>query len=378
MALRDTFLSVPPREVAGPRSSDRFAYQRDWALSQLLKLHSESSDYLILFDLHDDVLILDSEANPTLISFFQVKTRESGGPWTRTQLLSRPKGQDGSRRPSILGKLYSNKLTFPEATKSLTFVTNWPIDIPLADASSSKSRTAFRCVEVTETERAAMTTSLTAECGQCAEDDLKTYLGFEVSALSLRDHEGHVRGKLAEFLEQLQPAGHRSVKVSVVYTALKDEIERRNNAARDDVREFDDLPKAKGFGRAGFQALLEEAGLFEDLVDTWKQVEQRLNTEQISFRRLQALRRRWTAIESQRLDPENRALKRLMQRVQQTLTSIEEPDRLTDLLEMVLERVRPSADAAAFDDDDIRVVAMMRSYEAGQLPPPRASTSEAP
>jgi hypothetical protein len=75
MALKDTFLTVTPRENAGARSSDRSDYQKDWALCQLLRLHGSGSDYLIVFDLHDDILIFDSEANPTLISFYQSKRR---------------------------------------------------------------------------------------------------------------------------------------------------------------------------------------------------------------------------------------------------------------------------------------------------------------
>lgn len=98
--------------------------------------------------MHDDVLILDSAANPTLISFFQVKTRDTGRPWTRADLLNRAKGKEGSRKPSILGKLYTNKLQFPEATKSLTFVTNAPISIPLTEPPPSTSRTAFRHIQV--------------------------------------------------------------------------------------------------------------------------------------------------------------------------------------------------------------------------------------
>jgi hypothetical protein len=49
MALRDTFLSVKPREKPGSRSSARSDYQKHWALCQLLKLQSSGADYLIVF-----------------------------------------------------------------------------------------------------------------------------------------------------------------------------------------------------------------------------------------------------------------------------------------------------------------------------------------
>lgn len=141
MALRDTFLTVKPRENAGPRSSARSDYQKHWALCQLLKLHSSGADYLIVFDLHDDVLVFDSEVNPALISFYQVKTK-SPRTWSVTDLLRQEKGEEGPLL-SIMGKLYSNKVSFPNHTHTLTFVSNAYLSIKLSDGSKSDQRSAF-------------------------------------------------------------------------------------------------------------------------------------------------------------------------------------------------------------------------------------------
>ena len=377
MSLRDTFLGVPPRETAGSRSSDRFAYQRDWALCQLLKLHSSASDYLIVFDLHDDVLVFDAEANPTLISFYQVKTKAAKH-WTRSDLLRAQEGKEGPKL-SILGKLYSNKRSFPDHTRALTFVSNAPISLDLADGTKSLLRQQFRCVELSSDDRAAVSSRLTEECGECSAADIDALLAFEVSDLSLADHQTHAQGKLGEFLDALQPSSHRTVKVSVVYKTLSDEITRRNNHTLERNASFGDMPTRKGFGRTGFHTLLAEAGLFENLIDTWNSFENRLNSEQMPYRRVQSLKRRWGIIEAQRLNTENRALKKLMRRVGDVLETLagNEPDRLTDLLDVVVAKTREVEPTLAFDDDDIRVVAMMRSHGAGELPSADPGTSEA-
>ena len=84
-------------------------------------------------------------------------------------------------------------------------------------------------------------------------------------------------------------------------------------------------------------------------------------------------------IEAQRLNTENIALKKLMRRVGDVLDKLagSEPDRLTDLLDVVVARTREIDPALAFEDDDIRVIAMMRPYGAGKLPSVDSGAAEA-
>lgn len=77
MDLRELVVRCRPREQAGPRSADRFDYQKDWAICRLLALHESPGEYLIAFDIFDDVVVLNSAENPDRISFSQIKTRET-------------------------------------------------------------------------------------------------------------------------------------------------------------------------------------------------------------------------------------------------------------------------------------------------------------
>ncbi|GAG02404.1 unnamed protein product, partial [marine sediment metagenome] len=77
MSLK-TQLIQEPRENAGSKSSNRFDYQKNWALCKLLELHLSGRDYILVLDFHEDILVLDSEVDPKEIEFYQIKTTQQG------------------------------------------------------------------------------------------------------------------------------------------------------------------------------------------------------------------------------------------------------------------------------------------------------------
>jgi hypothetical protein len=270
---------------------------------------------------------------------------------------------------SILGKLYSNCISFPDHTKALTFVSNAHIKITLKDGTESDNRENFPCQDIAENERRKIATKIKQECAIAEKPPLDQLLTFEVSDLSLSDHSGHALGKLHQFLEASQP--EHGIRVSLVYKALKDEISRRNNYDKP-LHAFEELPKKKGLGRSGFESLLQQMNVYGDYDKSWTQVAQRLNTESVPIGRVRALKDRWGQIEAQRMNTDNAALFKLIRRVDKVLKvlSTEElPEKLSELLEAVLKRIKNEADPGPiFEDDDIRVITLMRWYEAGELP----------
>lgn len=112
--IQSDLIKVPQTETAGSRSPARFAYQRNWALAELIEYHLEGKDYVFAFEFHDDILILDSEVNPSNLQFVQVKTKTTGQKWTVHGLTKSEKGKNGNpEKLSIIGKLYENKKTSP-------------------------------------------------------------------------------------------------------------------------------------------------------------------------------------------------------------------------------------------------------------------------
>jgi hypothetical protein len=93
-------------------------YQHTWALCHLLGLHSSTTDYVLLMEYHDDVVVLDSSRAPRAADLFQIKTL-SDKSWKTKALLAIPKpaipksrkgtgdreSVEVSKAQSILGKL---------------------------------------------------------------------------------------------------------------------------------------------------------------------------------------------------------------------------------------------------------------------------------
>jgi hypothetical protein len=72
------------------------------------------------------------------------------------------------------------------------------------------------------------------------------------------------------------------------------------------------------------------------------------------------------------MDSDNAALFRLMRRVNEVLKNLtpeELPPTLTEVLDVVVQRIKANGTPApVFDDDDVRVITLMGWYEAGELP----------
>ena len=54
----------------------------------MLDLEREDKDYLLVLDYHDDVVVFDSENQPTKADFYQVKT-STAKKWNLTSLLAK-------------------------------------------------------------------------------------------------------------------------------------------------------------------------------------------------------------------------------------------------------------------------------------------------
>ena len=293
MDLRDQVVLCKPRERAGSTSADRFDYQRDWALCELLLLHQSAGDYLIAFDFFDDVVVLNSESNPNAISFFQIKTRDKP-PLTVARLLQRRQGQR-ERLPSILGKLYYNKLVFPDHTEALTVVSNVAFLIELCDkAAKSTDKLVICCNELDAKVQQQIAEQLKDEHALEAPPVFAHFTYLEVSEVPLSGHATFAVGKLSEFLEAINPTG--TFRIGLAYRSIADEIKRKNNHHAD-CPSFDEFVREKGIGRSTFDRMLRAVGAYQDFDSLWLQIQNRLNTEQVPVlvaRRLRDAFRRYS------------------------------------------------------------------------------------
>jgi hypothetical protein len=250
--LRDLLVQTRPRETGGPRAANRFELQKSWALCRLIELHRSGKDYLIVFDYHDDVLILDSSSDPKTIDFYQIKSRRYGT-WTTASLVKQAKGQNGELS-SPLGKLLANKLTFPEHTSSMRFVSNAGFrvsvkgraegiiqDVCLSELTREETK---RILKALRSEHKLSTDPLCIDCMYLAN-----------TPLSIDGHDDQAMGVLGRYLEELYPG--EKVHLPVIFRALADEIKRKTNVERP-TDSFERLCAERSISKDAFDAMLRD------------------------------------------------------------------------------------------------------------------------
>ena len=293
MSLRERLIEQSPRDLSGSRSSDRFVFQQTWALCKILLLHQGSTDYVVVLDHHEDVMILDAENEPFKIEAFQVKTASSN--WTVNSLLKREpgKGKPPNLLPSILGKLYDLKKRLPDDVKLLQFVSNTSVSVKLKkDGKTHRDAQHTQFADLDGTEANAISSKLKDEHGLSQQPDLDGILEFAVSEIPVKEHATHGAGRLAEFLDVLFPK--KQFSTVPLYKALLSEVALRNNNQRQ-IASFDDLIVHKSISRSSFNRILSSVGV-TSAQTTWQEVGDRLNVEGMPISELTALKKEWDTV----------------------------------------------------------------------------------
>lgn len=301
--LADQIVKRPPRETSGSRSANRFDFQKDWVVCKILELHLGGKDYLVVCDYHEDVIIFDREKDPNLASFIQIKSK-TGGFWTLRNLLSREKNKHGS----IIGKLYSNYVTWPKYTDSLHLISNAYYNFKLQDGKNSRTLTKIECQQLSDSDSQELRENLSNEFGSnCTLPDEPAFF-FEVTDLTVHEHSTYAKGKLVDFLARMLPGRKHAVKPA--YQVLFGEVRRKTNH-EGNLLTFDELKQKKGIGRSIMTGLLAEMAATPDPNEIWQEVSNLLVREDVSPRELHRIGLAWRQYEVQRMDATNDALQKL-------------------------------------------------------------------
>lgn len=365
VSFSDRLVDKVPRESSGGRTSNRFGFQHDWTLCLLLELHAEKEDYLVICEFHDDAIVLDSESAPTAARFYQVKT-EATGVWTIKKLLKRKAGKTGLL-PSILGRLVASRVTFPEADR-LSFVSNARLKTKLTSGLPSTEELDICFSELSASEVKEVKQALEAEHGIELDDPATACIHFEVTVLSLLDHENNTVGRLGTFLEKVHPK-FKGVRPAL-YRSLVAEVRRR--ADREGrSKTFDELRKTKGIGRSDFQAMLDTAAATTDLDALWLIAQQRLQHEAVPLAEQVTVHTAWQRIEIDRMDSSNALLALTRRKVQQLIRAAVKATpaiTLAGLWSAVTDGLYgPTRKIAAYPDDYVRAMTCMELYENGEF-----------
>jgi hypothetical protein len=364
VTFKDRLAQIAPRDVSGSRSSDRFVYQQTWALCRLLLLHQGDDDYVMTFDHHEDVTILDSEVDPTSISGFQVKTADSN--WTINSLLKRKAGKGEQQSPlsSILGKLYDLKIKFPSEVDLLAFVSNTSVNVrlkPTGKKVTDQKQTKFDALD--ERDQKQIANALKVETNLQSDPILSEVLEFVRSDLPLEGHDTYGRGRLAEFLNALFP--NKKFQVHVLFGALLSEVAARNNN-QDPIETFADIIKHKSLSRGRFSEILDQAGVSHKSVD-WSEVSHRLNIENVPLPYIQGVRQQWDLVTIDRLARRDLPFTSLWQAVEAECNKYESVSALYQTTEAIFAKVIPTLRREwGFLPSYVRTCIIVKIYELGQ------------
>lgn len=358
MDLRDALVKQKPRERSGSKSSNRFDFQKDWALLKLLELHEHALDYLLVLDYHDDILILDSEMNPSEMDFYQIKTKESGN-WTLPRLTTAKKDRDGGYLLSIAGKMYDCKLKFPTNEVQLNFVSNAIFSLNLEDPSeNSKSKKRICLTELQSSEIEKMCKALMSEHKLSTDPDFAAISFLHVTDLTITGHDKYTKGELIEFLERMYPDG--KFRPGAIYRTIFDEIKRKTSYEWE-VSDYADILKHKAISKREFQKLLDNSiGIGTDLDDVWAMVESRLQIERVPFFILQRLKENWRKTELAMMDPTNN----YFHEVRKHIASLSQPfweseSTLYSTINEVYRQYRESGVQYIYDEYEIKTMILM-------------------
>lgn len=367
--LLDQIVKIPPRETGGTIAANRADYQKSWAFCLLLTLHEKGSDYAMLLDFHDDVVVLNSSAEPTEMEFFQVKSKRSGS-WTITQLLKCPKEKDDQPGKSICGKMYSNKLSFPTVTKSINFVSNARFKVRLKTDPKSKAEIErFDLQELAQEIADRYQEAMRTEHKLTVLAEVPTR--FSSDPLACDGHREQAQGLFTSFLDRQRPGGKFAVVAAfraVTSVIAKKSAEERKPNNRTELLE------RKAITRTDFSEMLTKVMAENEAVDHWLELNPALTAAHYSLGQIRRWRAAWNKYDIQRMDAANAALQNLKTQasvILETFISSNPDYEVRQLLETCRPELRQRLGAASpFDDDYLTAVLLYHSHETKPLSPP--------
>lgn len=202
MNLAEALIKRVPRETSGPKTTNRPAYQHAWGLLLLIELYESQKAFSIVFDYHDDTLVLDSESDPSTIDIYQVKTRDDGKMWSISYLTKK-----NGKKPSFLSNLVSTYMNFKEHATSVNFISNQRFDCKLQsffdDKDPNSSARESICIdELDKKEIDKICRCITKQLGIDPQQVNLSAYHLRYSSLALHDQERHLIGVIYDFLHR--------------------------------------------------------------------------------------------------------------------------------------------------------------------------------
>jgi Fe-S cluster biosynthesis and repair protein YggX len=265
---------------------------------------SEQHDYVFIFDFHEDLVIMDTEASPDEVSFYQIKGKKSGT-WTLNTLSKTQLDAEAKPLLSTLGKLYDCRERFKENTRKLTFLSNARYKIGLEDKTSSESRDLIYGKDFCQKDKKLLNTLLKEQLSLSEDLEIDDILQLQVLDISLTDSQRHLKGILSDFFKR---RFNIAPDVDTVYKSFINEINKRSNYQKE-IQSFEDLLKYKAIPKSAFTDWVSHIVHQElSLRKKWPELMNQLTSEKVHFVEIKRLRDGWTTFDLLSKDPNNQYL----------------------------------------------------------------------
>ncbi|MFT3984575.1 MAG: dsDNA nuclease domain-containing protein [Lachnospiraceae bacterium] len=349
LELANKLLSVPERENAGARSSNRFTYQQVWAFDYMLKVMDSPKDFLLFMEFHDDIIVIDRTSNPEFVEFYQIKTDDKDSRYITSAFIVKG-AKKYPEKMSIAQKMIDDFVKFEACTKGIHLVSNKSFDFGcLKDTTESKNRSKVLMKEVSDLEIKKIKGGMCQACSKqtlCKEECLDI-IYFDVSDLDLSSYEDTVMGRMVKKMELL---GIQSTieKTRSIYNTILGEIRRINNTEKIS-QDIDELLQKKSISKAKFGDWINRLRV-EMPDDLWNQIQILLITDGFQPLEIRKIYKQWKKYQIDRMNVEALGLQGLTEKVQAIIEE-KEFSNSKDWVEYIYSKISNAPKAKVYDKD---------------------------
>ena len=256
--------SAVPRERAGSQTQARYDFQANFGILHLLELRESGHDFRIIFDIFDDIMVVNSATAPTQARFYQLKSKDPGD-WTIPDVCKKV----GAKAPrSIVSRLYTHMASFGAAVAETGMVSNAAYKMKLSDGtttSGARHRIAASDLHTEEIDR--VTAAVIADINLADVPSWLPKLAFIRTTLGVHGQDLVVIGRLQQHLEQSDAAG--TAKTSALYKTLHASIVQRTTFHEEGI-DHDTLLSRKSLTRKEIEDLIARAcGRPRSFIEDW-------------------------------------------------------------------------------------------------------------
>lgn len=249
LSLAEKLEKTPQREVAGSDAYAAFEFQLMFGVELLFEQFDKLNDFAVLFEFHDDIVLLTGADSPSEIEFFQLKHSTKGN-WTLAKLSQNSKTlKSGEKAQSILQKIYGNVSKFSEYSKSGQVVSN-------AYCTEFGQAEATRFNAISDEEKAKLLEHIQAVYPD-AKSNCLDVMGFRRTELDKTACHELVKGRVHSFLQS--KIGGDAFQLEACTNAIVTQCRLKNKKLATNVPSvISEIVRQKGISKADVELWLTD------------------------------------------------------------------------------------------------------------------------